>query len=185
MENCILVKCFGKSVIIYDKKGKEITRREGFSNPSFFYVKFPATLDFWNFSARGAEIISFQIAPIEYPKIKLPSYDKIPVLTEIKNKTYVPDWHSPASINCKTGQMIYNSKFKSYSIAKQLFIVAHEKGHFYYNTEKFCDLFATVSILKLGFGLSQCLEVLRNTLNEGVQKKERYDYVYKMIKNSL
>lgn len=185
MENCIVLKCFGKSATVYNSENKEITRREGFKTPSFFFIKMPAVLDFWKCNTRGGEIVSKTTQANEFPNITLPEWEKTPTITQIKSKIFVPDWHSPASINCKTGQMLFNARFKTFSFAKQLFIENHEKGHFYYNTEKFCDLFATVQILKMGFGLSQCLEVLRNTLTDSNIKTERYDYVNQMIKNSL
>ncbi len=182
-DNAIQLVVSGSYAVVYDSDGKEITRREGFKNPHEFVVKFPVSPKFWNCTVDGGKIISKKIIPNNYPRIELPHFEKSNSISEIVSYKYVPNWHSPASINTKTGLMLYNKYFTTLSFAKRWFIKCHEKGHFYYNTEKYCDLFATKCLLDSGFGLSQSLEVLRNTLQDSPQKTERYDYVLKHLKN--
>lgn len=182
-DSAILLEVFGKSCIVFDEDGNEITRREGFDKEQKFLVKFPVSLKFWKCTVKGAQLLGKKIVENHYPCIEMPNFERTPTVTEITSYKYIPNWHSPASINTATGLMLFNEYFKTLSYAKRWFIKNHEKGHFFYKTEKYCDLYATKALLQSGFGLSQCLEVLRNTLKDSPQKEERYDYVLKKLKN--
>jgi len=180
--HCYTLQVFGSDCLVLDSLGKEITRREGFKKPSLFVIIFPCSVKNSNFSLHGAKLVSKKIVPVSPVNIKLPNWERTPTVESITKKTYIKDWHSPASINPKTGELVYNSDFLGFSEAKQNFIVFHEIGHFYYKTEKFCDLFASKKMLEKGFGMSQCLEVLRNVLSDSKEKEARYNYVLQNLK---
>lgn len=183
--NCFCLHVFGQNCIVLDSQGSEITRREGFKEPSLFVIIFPCTVKNANFQLDGAKLISRKILPVKNVNITLPNWEKTPTIENIVKKTYIKDWHSPASINPKTGELIYNKDFLTFSDAKKDFIVFHEEGHFYYKTEKFCDLYASKKMLQKGFGMSQCLEVLRNVLSDSKEKEERYNFVLSHLKKIM
>lgn len=172
----------GKDSIVFDKSGREITRREGFSSPSRFVINFPAEGN-EGFAVSGGKIVTTKIHEIPRIDLVLPAKEKALFRpAKIVKETYIANWHSPASINVKTGRMIFNKEYADASKAKQLFIKSHEFGHFFYDTEKYCDLYASLCLLKNGYGKSQCLEVLRKMLNPSPQKVERYNYVLNALK---
>ena len=182
MEFCFLLRVKGNNCIVSDRNGAEITRREGMKDKEYL-VKFPYVEKFSNYKVSGAKVLSSKVVENTFPNIELPRNEK-PVTGQcIRSYRYVPNWHSPASINIKTGLMVYNEYFSSLPYVKQAFIKQHECGHFLYNTEKYCDLFATKKIVEMGFGLSQCLEVLRSTLKDSPEKTERYNFVTNVLKN--
>lgn len=182
MEQCYLLKVKGHNCIVFDSKGKEITRRENMGEKEYF-IKFPYVKSFMKFTTVGATVLSKNIVENTFPEIELPPREKPYTGQCINSVRYIPAWHSPASINTKRGILIYNEYFSSLPFVKKVFIKEHECGHFAYNTEKYCDLYATKKIIELGFGLSQCLEILRNTLKDSPEKTERYNYVTKILRN--
>ena len=66
------------------------------------------------------------------------------------------------------------------------FIKYHELGHYYYSTERFCDLFAAAKMLHKGYNPSQIYAAIEY-LNEGSETtpemKERIDYIFKHTTN--
>lgn len=175
-ELCIILQCYGNHIIVYNKKG-EITRRELGIKKKYFFVKFPYIERNINFTTEGADVIKQSLIKNRFKEIHLPAKEKKPMVVKVNKYKYIPSWHSPASIDVKKGLIVYNKRFTTFSEAKRIFIIQHEIGHFFYKTEKYCDLFATKQLLSEGFGKSQCLEVLRNTLKDSNEKNERYDYV--------
>lgn len=175
------LKLIGVNPIVFDKTGKEITRREGFNKHSQMDILFPV-LSNTGFFVKNAQILDSRIVDIEPININLPIPEKIIKNPKITKRTFISDWHSPMSINVKTGEVIENQKYRDASKAKQVFIEAHELGHFFYDTEKYCDLVASLSLLQNGYGKSQCLEVLRTMLTSSPEKTERYNFVLSHLK---
>jgi hypothetical protein len=59
----------------------------------------------------------------------------------------------------------------------QYFMLFHEFGHQHYDTEEFCDLFASNSMLKYGFTPYQ-IQLAKNILSDRAQERKDYlDYV--------
>lgn len=171
----------GSYATVFDENGKEVTRREGFSDPTSFFIIFPLKENL-NFKVLGAKVLSSRIEVIPEIKMELPRREKQGLTPIIKKRTFISNWHSPMSINVKTGELIENQEYRNASKAKQCFIENHEKGHFFYNTEKYCDLYASLQCINSGYGKSQCLEVLRNMLSDSPQKTERYNFVKNELK---
>lgn len=63
------------------------------------------------------------------------------------------------------------------------FIVFHELGHYFYKTEKYCDLFACACLYKLGYNTHDCLFVLGHILNKTEKNFERYKFVFNVLKD--
>lgn len=179
MAKVIIVDGVGVSCIVFDKSGAEITRRELGNVEKRFQVSLPFQE---NISIGGnCKVLGRHIVERSFINIKLPDPEKE---VKIKNLTFrkIANWHSPASINIEKGLIITNDYFETLSKAQQIFILEHEKGHFRYNTEKFCDLFAAKELINRGFGFSQCLEVLRKTLTSSPEKEDRYNFVFENLK---
>jgi hypothetical protein len=73
------------------------------------------------------------------------------------------------------------NKFNSYSKPTRVFFLLHEFAHFYYKTEKFCDLFAMVHFLRMGYNMSTAMYCLTNVLRRTPENKERILYVYNKV----
>lgn len=85
---------------------------------------------------------------------------------------------SPALIYTETGEIITGRKFNNLSIPMKIFILLHEIGHFKYQTEKYCDLYATVEFIKMGYNPSTAIYCLTDELRHNINNDERINYVY-------
>ena len=176
----ILFKLKGNGCTVYKKGVKSPFLTRKLKTNRFFLLKLP----FNNYTIEGCEIVMKKIVPQGTPDLHL---FLPPVERETKRKKYkliyAPNHHSPASIGVEKGYIVYNKYFTTLPKAFQEFIMFHEKGHRHYETEKYCDLFASLKMLKKGFGKSVALQCLRFTLrNENKEKAERYNYVSKILK---
>lgn len=62
------------------------------------------------------------------------------------------------------------------------FILFHELGHYFYKTEKYCDLFACACLYKLGYNTHDCLFVLGHILKRNDKNFERYKFCFNVLK---
>lgn len=93
---------------------------------------------------------------------------------------------SPALIYTGTGMIVTGRKFKGMSIPMRIFILLHELGHFYYETEKYCDLYAFIEFVKMGYNPSTAMYCLTDVLRRKPENDERIDYIYnKMIEAEI
>lgn len=112
----------------------------------------------------------------------LPRFDRIPNDINVKiQKTNLEG--SPARINIKTKIVLVNKKYQKLPKYIRRFILAHEIGHLYYNSEENSDLWATNYLFSLGYNQSQCTNSLINSLVDSNQKKERVNFNFKNICN--
>lgn len=88
---------------------------------------------------------------------------------------------SPALIYTETGKIVTGSKFNSLTIPMKVFVLLHELGHFDYHTEKYCDLFAFVEAMKMGYNASNCMYCLTDILRSNPANDERIFYIYNVL----
>lgn len=81
--------------------------------------------------------------------------------------------HSPARVFTQTGIVETGPKFDDFPKAIKDFILWHEIGHFYYETEEKCDLFALINCLKRGHNRSMCYYSLSRILHRSPANIER------------
>lgn len=85
---------------------------------------------------------------------------------------------SPALIYTGTGEIVRGRKFKELSKPMQIFILLHELGHFYYQTEEFCDLYALYHFLKMGYNPSTAMYCLVDQLRRNPNNDKRILSLY-------
>jgi hypothetical protein len=115
-----------------------------------------------------------KIVPLEIPK-NLP---ELPPKERERMKpfkvVYNPGLtHSPARVFTQLGVIEKGARFDSFPKMIGDFILWHEIGHFYYETEEYCDLFALVNCLKRGYNRSMCYYALSRILKKTPQNMER------------
>jgi len=120
-----------------------------------------------------------KVVPLEKPKFSviLPPFER----SRMKDFKIVfnPDLdYTPARIDTERGIIEEGKNFYQYSHPTRVFFRLHEIGHFYYKTEKFCDLFATYHFLQMGYNKSTAMYCLTNVLRRNKQNLERIMYVY-------
>jgi hypothetical protein len=120
-----------------------------------------------------------KIVSIEIPNlsISLPPFerDRVKDIKIICN----PDLTgTPARIFSFDGIIEKGRELYRYPKPMRVFFLLHEVGHLYYKTEKFCDLFALVHFLQMGYNMSTAMYCLTNVLKRTPQNNERVVYIY-------
>ena len=119
---------------------------------------------------------------IKNKPLVLPNFDRTPNDINIKIENTDIEG-SPARINIKTKIVLVNKKYHKLPKYIRRFILAHEIGHLYYNSEEHSDLWATNYLFSLGYNQSQCTNSLINSLTDSSQKNERVNFNFKNICN--
>lgn len=122
--------------------------------------------------------ITTQVNRINLPKPER-NRDKDYFITHDPNET-----SSPAIIYTKTGHIITGRNFPALPIPMKIFILLHEIGHFKYKTEKFCDLYAFIEFVKMGYNPSTAMYCLTDYLRRKPENDERIDYLYNQMVNA-
>jgi hypothetical protein len=120
--------------------------------------------------------------PIKYKKIILPKRERnIPFPKNFKviqrpNK-------NKCSIYYEIGLIVFDPNFyNSLNQFQHYFVCAHEIGHYFYKTEKYCDLFAAKKMIQNGYNATQILAGCDITLNNSKTSFERKKYLLKHLK---
>lgn len=96
---------------------------------------------------------------------------------------------SPARIFSHTGKIEVGARFYELPKAVRLFILLHEAGHLYYETETKCDMFALIHFLKMGYNRSTAFYALSRVLRRTKEATERLNaligYIQKTQSNKL
>lgn len=123
--------------------------------------------------------------------IEIPSIDfDLPPFERDRIKDFViidnPNLHNtPARVFTHEGIVEKGSLFYRYTQPMKVFFLLHEVGHFYYKTEEYCDLFALVHFLQMGYNMSTAMYALTNVLRRNKQNKDRVLFIYrKMFKTN-
>ncbi len=135
----------------------------------------------------NVECTIVKVVPIEIPElnIELPPFERdriknVDVIEVVKN------WElkgTPARIHTASGVIELGQDMYKYTKPMRVFFILHELGHFYYSTEKYCDLFALVFFLKLGYNMSTAMYCLTKVLRHNPANVERVLFIYnKLIK---
>jgi hypothetical protein len=103
--------------------------------------------------------------PVFYELPKLPEKERDYVREPEKENFELRKNPSKASINPKTGHMIFDPGLLDYPKYVFDFVVFHELGHYHYGTEEKCDIFAVRQMLEKGWNPSNvaaALELVNN-----------------------
>lgn len=123
-----------------------------------------------------------KIVPIETPS----TYPKLPPAqrSRFKDVTYVfnPNLQgTPARIFTDTGIVEHSPLYYSYPKPIRLFIDLHESGHLFYSSEIYCDLWALINYLRMGYNRSMAYYTLAQILKVTPANIERLKYLLTQI----
>lgn len=113
--------------------------------------------------------------------ISLPPYER----NRIKDFTIVTNRSlkgSPLRIFTNEGIIERGERFFNYPKPMRVFLMLHEVSHFYYKTEKYCDLMALVMFVDMGYNISTAMYCLTNILSQHPTNDERIMYIYNNLK---
>lgn len=89
-----------------------------------------------------------------------------------------------ASVNLDKGVILVDrGLFSKLPVPTIYFILFHELGHFYYDSESKTDLFASVCMLKMGFNVYDCLQCGLKTLSRSPLTIERIAFLIQNFKS--
>jgi hypothetical protein len=88
---------------------------------------------------------------------------------------------TPARVFTFDGIIEKGAAFNRYTNPMKVFFLLHEVGHFYYKTEEYCDLFALVHFLQMGYNMSTAMYCLTTVLRRNKQNQERVMFIYKQM----
>lgn len=117
---------------------------------------------------------------IKYKKIELP---KPQVLKKMPEKFKIIYSANPnkCTVFIDKGLIVFDNFFKTVFPFVRYFILLHELGHYFYKTEKFCDLFAAKNMLERGYNPSQIYFASKFTLSKNAEHRKKY--TFEKIKN--
>lgn len=124
-------------------------------------------------------IVIVKIVGIEIPELPLlppPERDRYQGDPQI---IYDPNW-TESIASCFTDQnvIVHGPKWAALIPPVQLFIDLHEMGHFFYATEEYCDLYAFVNFLRMGYNRSTAFYTLQRVLKKTPQNGARLKYLF-------
>lgn len=143
----------------------------------------------------------FYLEPGIYEFSKFPKYIErysnensiLPLLPELPKEDYnefkkvhfnYSDKTSMASINVKTGEIIYNDSFLSLPFYMQAFIIYHEIGHLYYDAEPNADLYAVkqcvINCIPVSMALACNMSILKDSPGNNERIKQINDISNKL-----
>lgn len=117
--------------------------------------------------------------PAQYPE--LPPAER----TRIKDVKFIYNPNltgTPARIYTATGVIEHSPQWKALPRPIRLFIDLHEQGHLFYATEEYCDVWALVNYLRMGYNRSMAFYTLYNILGKTDNNIKRLEYLLTQIK---
>jgi hypothetical protein len=126
-----------------------------------------------------------KIVGVEIPKLPelpAPERDRYQGEPEI---IYDPNWTvSPASIFTDENLIVHGPLWKEQIPPIRLFIDLHEMGHCWYVTEQYCDLYAFVNFLRMGYNRSTAYYALSKVLKSNPANISRLRNILTNIQNT-
>lgn len=151
-----------------------------------FYIQTKKSNEIYFNLPKGDYIIECDVVrlkkPINFTLPKLPKYERN---IKFPNKIEIVFCTNPnkCSIDLERGLIMCDFSIKQKNKAEQTFVLFHELGHYYYKTESFCDLFASLHMLKQGFNPSQLYFSVNGCLSDhSIDRKENVLNFSKKIK---
>lgn len=156
-------RCENREVLIYDQHAKP-----------FYFFTLPEHQRFVKFNLPRGKYFTCnnltEVSPVKYDLPKLPKRERngkpevFPVL--------IADNPNKCTINFDKKVIIIDPELCKLPAFVLYYILEHERGHFYYSTEKYADLFAAHQMLKNGFNPSQIAQANNLTLTASPDRKK-------------
>lgn len=156
------------------------------SDPSVSRIKF-------RMPVRGNYTFNVPLEIVKTVPIEIPDYVKNPVLPTPERDLWKPvrfkydnTLDTVARIFPDTGLILHGPRYNELSRPMQIFIDEHEKAHMFYDkTEEYCDLFALVSFIRMGYNESTAYYVLSNVLRRSAQQMDRVKFILSEIQQNI
>lgn len=117
--------------------------------------------------------------PNQYPQLPPAQRQRYKNVTFIYN----PDLKgTPARIYTATGVIEHGPTYLAMPKPIRLFIDLHEEGHLFYATEEYCDVWALVSYLRMGYNRSMAFYTLYHILGKTDVNIKRLEFLLNQIK---
>lgn len=117
--------------------------------------------------------------PAQYPALPPAERARIKPVTFVYNKNLTG---TPARIYTATGIIEHGPEYMRLPRPIRLFIDLHEEGHLFYATEEYCDLWALVNYLRMGYNRSMAFYTLYNILGKTESNIKRLEFLLTQIK---
>lgn len=117
--------------------------------------------------------------PEQYPELPPAERKRYKDVKFIYNKNLTG---TPARIFTNTGIIEHSAEYYTYPKPIRLFIDLHEEGHLFYATEQYCDLWALISYLRMGYNRSMAFYTLYSILGQSAQNIKRLEFLLTQIK---
>lgn len=113
--------------------------------------------------------------PIKYKVPRLPINERIKrfpsKLSDIE--IIVKEHPHKALIDVDNNKIIFSTEISNYTTPELAAVAFHELGHYFYGTEKYCDLFAMRCLIVVGFNPSQFRAFLNVLSDINPEARER------------
>lgn len=116
--------------------------------------------------------------PAQYPELPPAQRTRIKPVTFVYN----PDLKgTPARIYTATGIIEHSPEYLKLPRPIRLFIDLHEEGHLFYATEEYCDIWALVNYLRMGYNRSMAFYTLYHILGKTDTNLKRLEFLLTQI----
>jgi hypothetical protein len=119
--------------------------------------------------------------PVRYPKLPAAERNRMKEVTFVYNPNLVG---TPACIYSQSGIIEHGPSYYKLPKPMRLFIDLHEQGHLLYKTEKYCDLWALVNYLRMGYNRSVAFYTLYNILGQSAENINRLEILLNNIETT-
>lgn len=130
----------------------------------------------------SCDFATSKVVPIEtpqtYPTLPPAQRSRFKELTYVFNKDLTG---TPARIFTDSGIVEHSPEYYSFPKPIRLFIDLHESGHLFYSNEIFCDLWALVNYLRMGYNRSMAYYTLAQILKVTPANVERLKFLLTQI----
>lgn len=116
--------------------------------------------------------------PVNYPVLPPAERNRYKPVTFVYNPNLKG---TPACIYSKTGIIEHGPKYFTLPRPIRLFIDLHEEGHLFYATEEYCDIWALVNYLRMGYNRSMAYYTLYNILGKSSANIKRLEFLLTQI----
>lgn len=117
--------------------------------------------------------------PNQYPELPPAQRKRYKDVTFVYNPNLTG---TPARIYTATGIIEHSPMYMALPRPVRLFIDLHEEGHLFYATEEFCDVWALVSYLRMGYNRSMAFYTLYHILGKTDANIKRLEFLLTQIK---
>jgi hypothetical protein len=126
-----------------------------------------------------------KICPIEipdhFPMLPPADRDRWKDVKEVFNPDMDSQTTTPIRIYTESGVIEYGKRFLDYIKPIQEFLKFHEKGHLFYTNEEYCDMYALINFIRLGYNQSTAYYALSHILSRSPENIKRMKTLFNNI----